>query len=74
MITLAKALIFSKNQSDSTYQPKYIKRVKGSYFYINRDFKLIENSPQKNKVGFGFKIEGDSHTKEEFLLTAMGKL
>ncbi|WP_242205348.1 carboxypeptidase-like regulatory domain-containing protein [Aestuariivivens insulae] len=60
-----------EKQNDSTYQPKYIKRIKGSYFYVNRDFKLIENSPQKHKIGFNFKIEGDNRTKEEFLLTAM---
>ena len=59
-----------EKQSDNTYQPKYIKRIKGSYFYVNRDFKLIENSPQKNKIGFSFKIEGDQQSKEEFLLTA----
>ncbi|WP_242118738.1 carboxypeptidase-like regulatory domain-containing protein [Aestuariivivens sediminicola] len=60
--------IFEK-QEDNTYQPKYIKRIKGSYFYVNRDFKLIENTAQKNKIGFSFKIEGDNRSKEEFLLT-----
>ena len=36
---------------------------------MNRDFKLIENTAQKNKIGFSFKIEGDNRSKEEFLLT-----
>ncbi|WP_242084739.1 carboxypeptidase-like regulatory domain-containing protein [Aestuariivivens sediminis] len=59
-----------EKQKDSTYQPKYIKQTEGSYFYVNRDFKLIENSPKKNKLNFSFKIEGDNRSKEELLLTA----
>ena len=60
--------IYEKN-SDNKYQPKYIKRIKGAYFYVNRDLKLIENSRDKNKVGFSFKIEGDNRNKEELLFT-----
>ncbi|WP_242134818.1 carboxypeptidase-like regulatory domain-containing protein [Aestuariivivens marinum] len=66
---VSKGTYIYEKQSNNTYQPKYIKRIKGSYFYVNRDFKLIENSPQKNKIGFNFKIEGNNLTKEEFLLT-----
>ena len=58
--------IYEKN-SENKYQPKYIKRIKGAYFYVNRDLKLIENSREKNKVGFSFKIEGDNRNKEEIL-------
>ncbi|WP_170179682.1 carboxypeptidase-like regulatory domain-containing protein [Flavivirga rizhaonensis] len=60
--------IYEKN-SDNKYQPKYIKRIKGAYFYVSRGLKLIENSREKNKVGFDFKIEGDNRNKEELLFT-----
>ncbi|MDD7887373.1 carboxypeptidase-like regulatory domain-containing protein [Flavivirga sp. 57AJ16] len=62
--------IYEKN-SDNKYQPKYIKRIKGNYFYVNRDLKLIENSREKNKVGFSIKIEGDNRHKEEILFTSV---
>ncbi len=60
--------IYEKN-SENKYQPKYIKNIMGSYFYLNRDLKFIENTPEKNKVGFSIKIEGDSRNKEELLFT-----
>ena len=65
--------MFEKN-TDNKYQPKYIKRTSGSYFYVNRDLKFIENSRARNKVGFSFKIEGDNLNKEELLITATNKL
>lgn len=66
-------ILFEKNTNDK-YQPKYIKRTSGSYFYVNRDLKFIENSRSRNKVGFSFKIEGDNQNKEELLITATNKL
>jgi len=66
-------LLFQKN-ANKKYHPKYLKRTKGSYFYVNRDVKFIENSKTKNKVGFSFKIEGDSRNKEEVLFTENNKL
>ncbi len=60
--------LYEKN-SKNKYQPKYIKKIEGSYFYINRDLKLIENSQEKNKVGFSFKIEGNDRNKQELLFT-----
>ena len=65
--------IYQKN-SENKYHPKYIKRIKGSYFYVNRNFKLIENSKNKNKIGFGFKFEGDSRNKEELLFTSVNDI
>ena len=41
---------------------------------MNRDVKFIENSRSKNKIGFTFKLEGDSRNKEELLFTANNKL
>tara|TARA_R110000868_G_scaffold103953_3_gene285981 strand:- start:1124 stop:2599 length:1476 start_codon:yes stop_codon:yes gene_type:complete len=62
-------LLFEKN-AENKYQPKYIKRTTGSYFYVNRDLKFIENSKARNKIGISFKIEGDNKNKEELLFTS----
>ena len=59
-------LIYEKD-SNNKYQPKYLQEDEGSYFYVSRDFKLIENSRAKNKTSFSFKIEGDVRNKEELL-------
>ena len=59
-------LIYEKD-SNHKYQPKYLKQDEGRYFYVSRDFKLIENSWAKNKTSFSFKIEGDIRNKEEML-------
>ncbi|ULC58582.1 DUF5686 and carboxypeptidase regulatory-like domain-containing protein [Flaviramulus sp. BrNp1-15] len=66
-------LLFEKN-SENKYHPKYLKRTTGSYFYVSRDIKFIENSRARNKVGFSFKIEGNNRNKEEILFTANNKL
>ncbi len=66
-------LLYQKN-SENTYQPKYIKQTKGSYFYVSRSLKFIENSKAKNKIGIDFKIEGDNRNKEELLVTANSKV
>lgn len=66
-------LLFEKDSSN-IYHPKYLKRTTGSYFYVNRDVKFIENSRARNKVSFSFKIEGDNRNKEELLFTANSKL
>jgi uncharacterized protein (DUF1499 family) len=66
-------LLFEKDSSN-IYSPKYLKRTTGSYFYVNRDVKFIENSKSKNKVNFSFKIEGDNRNMEELLFTANTKL
>ena len=61
-------MIFEKD-STNIYHPKYIKRTTGSYFYVSRPLKFIENSDNRYKVAFDFKIEGDNSTKEELLIT-----
>lgn len=66
-------LLFEKN-AENKYQPKYVKRTTGSYFYVNRDLKFIENSKARNKIGISFKIEGDNKSKEELLFTAHNRL
>lgn len=71
---ISEGTILFEKQSDSKYHPKYIKRISGSYFYVNRDLKFIENSKARNKIGFSFKIEGNNSNKEELLFTANSKL
>ncbi|MEL0456990.1 carboxypeptidase-like regulatory domain-containing protein [Flavobacteriaceae bacterium SZ-1-7] len=66
-------LLFEKNKNN-TYHLKYLKETEGSYFYVNRDLKFIENSRAKNKIGFSFKIEGDNRSKKELLFTDNSKL
>lgn len=66
-------IIFEKD-STNLYHPKYIKRTNGSYFYVSRPLKFIENSSERNKVSFDFTIEGDNSTKEELLITGQNKL
>ena len=68
-------IIFQKN-ADSTYSPKYINQEEGRYFYVNRPIKFIENSREKNKVGFNFLIEGSAKSKQELFIigqTALNK-
>ncbi|GGD12149.1 carboxypeptidase-like regulatory domain-containing protein [Hyunsoonleella pacifica] len=66
-------LIFEKDNT-SLYHPKYIKRVSGSYFYVSRPLKFIENSSERHKVAFEFTLEGNNNTKEELLITTTKKL
>lgn len=61
-------IIFEKDSSN-TYHPKYINRTTGSYFFVSRPLKFIENSSNRYKVSFDFKIEGDANNKEELLIT-----
>lgn len=62
-------IIFKKNQ-DNWFEPRYIKHETGSYFYVHRPLKFIENSTAKNKVLFDFKIEGVVKQKEELLFNS----
>ena len=66
-------MIFEKDSSN-LYHPKYIKHVYGSYFYVSRPLKFIENSSKRNKVAFDFTIEGDNRTKDELLITKHNRL
>ena len=66
-------ILYQKN-SENIYQPKYIKQISGSYFYVSRGLKFIENSSAKNKIGIDFTIEGNYRNKQELLITANSKL
>ncbi|WP_111306835.1 carboxypeptidase-like regulatory domain-containing protein [Confluentibacter sediminis] len=67
---LSSGLVLYQKQSDSTYQPKYIKHESGSYFYVSRDVTLIENSKDRYKLSTDFTLEGNNRTKTELLITA----
>ena len=59
-------IIYKRNKQDY-YEPRYIKSETGQYFYVNRPLKFIENSKDRNKTAFDFKIEGNSKNREELL-------
>jgi hypothetical protein len=66
-------LIFKKNENN-WFEPRYIRREEGHYFYVHRPLKFIENTLNKNKTYFDFKIEGVARQKEELLLTNTSSL
>lgn len=66
-------IIYQKN-ADSTYSPKYINQEEGRYFYVNRPIKFIENSRERNKVGFNFVIEGSAKSKQELFIINTSEL
>ncbi|KAA5821956.1 carboxypeptidase-like regulatory domain-containing protein [Algibacter amylolyticus] len=71
---ISEGTLLFERDSNNVYYPKYLKRTSGSYFYVKRDVKFIENSRDKNKVSFSFKIEGNNRNKEELLFTSHSKL
>lgn len=66
-------LIYRKN-AENKYELQYAKNEEGSYFYVSRPLKFIENSPQKNKTSFDFTIEGNIIGKKELLFTSSDKI
>jgi hypothetical protein len=66
--------ILFKRGDNLFYEPSYIQRITGNYFYVSRPVKFIENSAEKNKVTFNFTLSGKSRKKEELLITATSKL
>lgn len=67
---VSEGTILFKKDSSNVYHPQYIKHTTGSYFYVNRPLKFIENSKDRNKISFDFKIEGQDLSKEELLITS----
>jgi len=66
-------IIYNKNDLDF-YEPRYIKIESGQYFYLNRPLKFIENSSDRNKTTFNFKIEGNTINREELLFSNINTL
>ncbi len=65
-----RGTILYKKAEDSTYTASYVQRTRGSYFYLSRPVKFIENSRDKAKVTFKFTLAGSSRDKEELLITS----
>ncbi|WP_028871315.1 carboxypeptidase-like regulatory domain-containing protein [Psychroserpens burtonensis] len=62
-------------QNDQTiYEPRYIKNESGQYFYLNRPLKFIENSSDRPKTTFNFKIIGNTISREEVLFSSITRL
>lgn len=71
---ISEGTILFEKSSHNIYQPKYIKCTSGSYFYVSRGLKFIENSSAKNKVSFDFTLEGDNRNKVELLITESNQI
>ena len=69
-----RGTIIYQKSDDGIYSPKYIKEEEGHYFYVNRPIKFIENSRDKNKVGFNFVIEGSAKAKDEVYVISSKEL
>ncbi|MDG1812090.1 MAG: carboxypeptidase-like regulatory domain-containing protein [Polaribacter sp.] len=61
------ALLFKKGPT-GFYQLTHAKEKEGRYFYLNRSLKFIENSKAREKVKFGFKIEGNFYGTTEMVV------
>jgi hypothetical protein len=66
-------VIYQKNDQD-IYEPRYIKSESGQYFYLNRPLKFIENSSDRDKTAFNFKIVGNTISREELLFSSINTL
>lgn len=71
---MEKGAVLFKKGKDGTYDPFYIQRTQGSYFYVNRPIKFIENSSEKDKVTFNFIIAGNNRNKQELLFTSSSEI
>ena len=60
-------IIFNKN-AQGTYNLKYAYNDAGSYVYVHRPIKFIENSREGNKVAFDILLEGNINEKQEILV------
>ncbi|MDC6351610.1 carboxypeptidase-like regulatory domain-containing protein [Zeaxanthinibacter sp. PT1] len=66
--------ILYKREAHGKYRPSYILHNEGIYVYVHRPFKFIENSPDKNKVRFDFKMAGDFIERSELLISSSGPI
>lgn len=60
-------VIFSKN-AEGTYELKYAYNDAGSYVYLHRPIKFVENSDDRDKVSFDILLEGNMNEKQEILV------
>lgn len=67
-------IIIYKPGQYGKYHPYYIKNEQGNYIYVHRPLKFIENSNDRNKVIFDFKLEGNAREKQELLILSSNPL
>ena len=65
---LDRGIVIFKQDAEGLYHPYYIQKEYGSYVYLHRDLKFIENSVEGKKVQFDFLLEGGVRQKESLLL------
>ncbi|GGG99191.1 hypothetical protein GCM10011416_16870 [Polaribacter pacificus] len=58
-----------QRDNNDVYRIHYAKEEQGRYFYVNRSFKFIEYSSDKNKIKFGVKLEGNIYSTTEMVVT-----
>lgn len=60
-------VIFNKN-AEGKYELKYAYNDAGSYVYLHRPIKFVENSGDRDKVSFDILLEGNMNEKQEILV------
>lgn len=63
-----KGTIIYKKDSTNVYRILYAKEKQGRYFYVNRSFKFVEHSSEKNKIKFGVQLEGNFYSTTELVV------
>ena len=63
-----EGIVMYKKDAKNIYRIQYASETEGRYFYVNRSFKFIENSRDKNKIKFGVKLEGNFYSTTELLV------
>ncbi|SFR46341.1 CarboxypepD_reg-like domain-containing protein [Robiginitalea myxolifaciens] len=65
---LSRGTVIYKRDQNLQLVPYFLEQEYGSYVYLHRDLKFIENSPKKKKVRFDFLLEGRSREKAALLV------
>ena len=66
---LKKVVMYYEKNKDNQLYLSYYKQNTGAYAYVHRPLKFKENSKKKHKVKFDIKIEVDTKSSIEILLT-----
>lgn len=65
---VSRGTVIYKRDQNLQLVPYFLEQESGSYVYLHRDLKFIENSPKKKKVRFDFLLEGRSREKSALLV------
>ena len=72
--SLRKGIIVFQKNDNEIYHPIYCQEKKGTYFYVNRDFKFLENTGNREKTKFNVKLEGSFYKTTEMLISKSEKI